>query len=193
MFLKKLQHSSLPYHENLNLVSVIYDIRAKYHLDAHIQPQRNQNGTFTMPASEIVEAIKGSDLVALVADYGEEISISATPAIVKIAQEEGCIIELYIIMPFLFQGEQKGKRAVEKANELLQLKVDDLKCYNLDIIGATWTKVEPAKKLEAAQLATEKVTAMIMEDLSQRVITTMKKTSQKSQASDIQRLTQELE
>jgi len=193
ILLSKLKRAALPFQDRLYLVSVIDDIRAMYRLDAHIQPKKEGGGSFTVQGSEVVEAIKNSDLVALVADYGEDISIDLTPFIVRIVQEESCIIELYITMPFLHLGEQKCARAVEKANELLQLKVDNLKHYNLDLLGSTYMQVEPVKKYEAAKLATEKVTEMIIDDLSRRITTTMQKTSIKSQVSDIHRLALDIE
>lgn len=193
MLLSKLKHAALPFQDHLYLVSVIDDIRAMYRLDAHIQPNKEGGGSFTVQGSEVVEVIKNSDLVALVADYGEDISIDLTPFIVRTVQEENCIIELNITMPFMHLGEQKCARAVEKANELMQLKVDNLKHYNLDLIGSTYMEVEPAKKFEAAKLATEKVTEMIIADLSRRITETMQKKSIKSQVNDVHRLAIDIE
>jgi cell division GTPase FtsZ len=192
ILLRKLQYGSLPFKEHVHFVAVIDDIRVEHLVDAYIPPQRDHDGVFAVPEDKLSVAIETSDFLAVIAHYRDELSLQVTPTIARLAQAQGCSVALHILMPFFFEGDEKCKRAIASANELLDLNADDLKTYSLDLIGGTYGHVAAADQLRAADMAVEKVTATIREDLSQRISETMQKAPLREQMSDVRGLAEDL-
>ncbi|PIT92599.1 MAG: cell division protein FtsZ [Candidatus Harrisonbacteria bacterium CG10_big_fil_rev_8_21_14_0_10_42_17] len=75
--------------------------------------------------SEIVEALRGADLVFIAAGYGGGTGSSASPIVAEAAKEVGALTVAIVTKPFTFEGVQRMKIAEEWLGQL-KGKVDSL-------------------------------------------------------------------
>ncbi|PIR87716.1 MAG: cell division protein FtsZ [Candidatus Harrisonbacteria bacterium CG10_big_fil_rev_8_21_14_0_10_45_28] len=68
--------------------------------------------------SEIVEAMKGADLVFISAGLGGGTGSGATPIIADAAKEAGALTVAIITKPFVFEGTQRAKIAEDALNQI---------------------------------------------------------------------------
>lgn len=74
---------------------------------------------------EIRTMLRGSDMVFVTAGMGGGTGTGATPAVAKVAREEGALTIGVVTRPFSFEGAQRGKIAETGINELKE-NVDTL-------------------------------------------------------------------
>jgi cell division protein FtsZ len=74
---------------------------------------------------EINNAIKGSDMIFITGGMGGGTGTGAAPTIAKIARESGALTVGVVTKPFLFEGQQRMRLALEGIEELKQ-EVDAL-------------------------------------------------------------------
>jgi cell division protein FtsZ len=75
--------------------------------------------------SEIVEAMKGADLVFITAGLGGGTGSGAAPVVAEIAKENGALTVAIVTKPFTFEGTQRS-RIAEEALMRLRERVDAL-------------------------------------------------------------------
>lgn len=75
--------------------------------------------------SEIVEAVKGADLLFITAGLGGGTGSGAAPVVAEIAKEHGALTIAIVTKPFLFEGSQRN-RIAEEALMRLRERVDAL-------------------------------------------------------------------
>ena len=69
-------------------------------------------------AEKIVEIVKGTDLVFLVAGLGGGTGSGAAPVVAEIASEAGAVVIAFVTLPFSFEGGRRRKQAEEALAEL---------------------------------------------------------------------------
>jgi cell division protein FtsZ len=74
---------------------------------------------------EINNAIKGSDMIFITSGMGGGTGTGAAPVVAKIARESGALTVGVVTKPFLFEGQQRMRLALEGIEELKQ-EVDAL-------------------------------------------------------------------
>lgn len=74
---------------------------------------------------EINNAIKGSDMIFITGGMGGGTGTGAAPVVAKIARESGALTVGVVTKPFLFEGQQRMRMALEGIEELKQ-EVDAL-------------------------------------------------------------------
>ena len=67
---------------------------------------------------ELIESIRGSDLVFIAAGMGGGTGTGAAPIISKIARESGALTIGVVTKPFAFEGPRRQQRAFEGISEL---------------------------------------------------------------------------
>ena len=75
--------------------------------------------------SEIVEAVKGADLIFITAGLGGGTGSGAAPVVAEIAKENGALTVAIVTKPFTFEGTQRS-RIAEEALMRLRERVDAL-------------------------------------------------------------------
>lgn len=69
---------------------------------------------------EVLEAIKGADMVFIAGGMGGGTASGACPIIARIAKENGCLTVAVVTKPFFFEGQQRMKIAEVAIDELKQ-------------------------------------------------------------------------
>lgn len=95
--------------------------------------------------SEIVEALKGADLVFVTAGLGGGTGSGASPVIAEVAREQGALTVAVVTKPFAFEGAQRGRIAQEALLKLKE-KVDTLIVVPNDRIFSVIKKDTPIVK-----------------------------------------------
>ncbi len=95
--------------------------------------------------SEIVESLKGADLVFITAGLGGGTGSGAAPVIAEAARESGALTVAVVTKPFLFEGSQRAKIAQEALAKLKE-KVDTLIVVPNDRIFSVIKKDTPIVK-----------------------------------------------
>lgn len=75
--------------------------------------------------SEVVEAVKGADLIFITAGLGGGTGSGAAPVVAEIAKEHGALTIAIVTKPFVFEGSQRA-RVAEEALMRLRERVDAL-------------------------------------------------------------------
>ena len=95
--------------------------------------------------SEIVESLKGADLVFITAGLGGGTGSGAAPVIAEAARENGALTVAVVTKPFTFEGAQRAKIAQEALAKLKE-KVDTLIVVPNDRIFSVIKKDTPIVK-----------------------------------------------
>ncbi len=95
--------------------------------------------------SEIVESLKGADLVFITAGLGGGTGSGAAPVIAEAARENGALTVAVVTKPFAFEGAQRAKIAQEALAKLKE-KVDTLIVVPNDRIFSVIKKDTPIVK-----------------------------------------------
>ncbi len=95
--------------------------------------------------SEIVESLKGADLVFITAGLGGGTGSGAAPVIAEAARENGALTIAIVTRPFTFEGSQRAKIAQEALVKLKE-KVDTLIVVPNDRIFSVIKKDTPIVK-----------------------------------------------
>ncbi len=95
--------------------------------------------------SEIVEAVKGADLVFLAAGLGGGTGTGATPVVAEAAKQSGALTIAVVTKPFAFEGSQRERIAAEGLMKLKD-KVDALIVVPNDRIFTVISKDTPIIK-----------------------------------------------
>ncbi len=95
--------------------------------------------------SEIVESLKGADLVFITAGLGGGTGSGAAPVIAEAARENGALTVAVVTKPFTFEGAQRSKIAQEALAKLKE-KVDTLIVVPNDRIFSVIKKDTPIVK-----------------------------------------------
>lgn len=95
--------------------------------------------------SEIVEALKGADLVFITAGLGGGTGSGASPIIAEVAREQGALTVAVVTKPFAFEGAQRSRIAQEAMLKLKE-KVDTLIVVPNDRIFSVIKKDTPVLK-----------------------------------------------
>ncbi len=69
---------------------------------------------------EVLEAIKGADMVFVAGGLGGGTASGAAPVVARTAKENGCLTVAVVTKPFAFEGQQRMKIAEAAAEELRQ-------------------------------------------------------------------------
>lgn len=95
--------------------------------------------------SEIVEAVKGADLIFITAGLGGGTGSGAAPVVAEIAKENGALTVAIVNKPFMFEGTQRS-RIAEEALMRLRERVDALIVVPNDRIFNIIKKETPSYK-----------------------------------------------
>lgn len=95
--------------------------------------------------SEIVEAVKGADLVFITAGEGGGTGSGASPVVAEVAKESGALTVAVVTKPFTFEGSQRSRIAQEAILKLKE-KVDTLIVVPNDRIFSIIRKDTPLMK-----------------------------------------------
>jgi cell division protein FtsZ len=95
--------------------------------------------------AEIIEFIKGADLVFITAGLGGGTGTGASPVIAEIAKEAGALTIAVVTKPFSFEGAQRGKIADEGLQQLRE-KVDTMIVIPNDRVFSVIDKDTPLTK-----------------------------------------------
>ncbi|MBU4348497.1 cell division protein FtsZ [Patescibacteria group bacterium] len=95
--------------------------------------------------AEIIEFIKGADLVFITAGLGGGTGTGASPVIAEIAKESGALTIAVVTKPFSFEGAQRGKIADEGLRQLRE-KVDTMIVIPNDRVFSVIDKDTPLTK-----------------------------------------------
>lgn len=95
--------------------------------------------------AEIVESLKGADLVFITAGLGGGTGSGASPIIAEVAREQGALTVAVVTKPFAFEGAQRG-RIAQDAMLKLKEKVDTLIVVPNDRIFSVIKKDTPVVK-----------------------------------------------
>ena len=95
--------------------------------------------------AEIIESIKGADLVFITAGLGGGTGTGASPVIAEMAKEAGALTIAVITKPFSFEGAQRGRIADEGLQKLRE-KVDTMIVIPNDRIFSVIDKDTPLIK-----------------------------------------------
>lgn len=95
--------------------------------------------------AEIIESLKGSDLVFITAGLGGGTGTGAAPVIAEMAKESGALTIAVVTKPFSFEGAQRGKIADEGLQKLRE-KVDTMIVIPNDRIFSVIDKDTPLIK-----------------------------------------------
>ncbi len=95
--------------------------------------------------SEIVESLKGADLVFITAGLGGGTGSGASPVIAEAAREQGALTVAVVTKPFAFEGAQRNRIAQEAMLKLKE-KVDTLIVVPNDRIFSVIKKDTPVIK-----------------------------------------------
>jgi len=68
--------------------------------------------------AEIIEKLQGCKKLILVAGLGGDTGSVATPAIAKLAKQQGCTVIAAVTTPFIYEGETRTKLAQQALQEL---------------------------------------------------------------------------
>ncbi|WP_456069857.1 hypothetical protein [Haemophilus paraphrohaemolyticus] len=68
--------------------------------------------------AEIIEKLQGCKKLILVAGLGGDTGSVATPAIAKLAKQQGCTVIAAVTTPFIYEGETRTKVAQQALQEL---------------------------------------------------------------------------
>ena len=95
--------------------------------------------------AEIIEAIKGADLVFITAGLGGGTGTGASPIVAEMANEAGALTIAVVTKPFSFEGSQRGRIADEGLQKLRE-KVDTMIVIPNDRIFSVIDKDTPLIK-----------------------------------------------
>jgi len=95
--------------------------------------------------AEIIESIKGADLVFITAGLGGGTGTGASPVVAEMAKEAGALTIAVITKPFSFEGAQRGRIADEGLQKLRE-KVDTMIVIPNDRIFSVIDKDTPLIK-----------------------------------------------
>jgi cell division protein FtsZ len=69
-------------------------------------------------ASQVAEALNGSDMVFVTAGMGGGTGTGAAPAVARVARELGALVVGIVTLPFTFEGRKRGGQATDGLEEL---------------------------------------------------------------------------
>ncbi len=98
----------------------------------------------------IAEALKGADIVFIIAGLGGGTGTGASPVIAEVAKEAGALTMAVVTKPFLFEGRKRSLQAESGLKEL-EGKVDTLLCISNQKLFAS--AEEEASFLDAFKMA----------------------------------------
>ena len=108
---------------------------------------------------EIMEALQGSDMVFITYGMGGGTGTGAAPVIAKIARDSGALTVGVVTKPFLFEGQERMRLAMQGIEEL---KKEVLRLSQKLEIVSTWMKREVTQQThKVARQKTKKLTANI--------------------------------
>lgn len=107
---------------------------------------------------EIRRILTGVDLLFIVCGLGKGLGTGASPVILKVARETGCLSIGFFILPFNFEGQEKVANSKETLEKLWQM-VDgavvisndvllSIENSNLDSLPASLSLIEAFKKID---------------------------------------------
>lgn len=136
--------------------------------------------------SLIVDAVKDSDLIILVAGIGGGIGAVVSPLIAEIAKEDNIVTAAIVSTPFEFEGNrrqensQKGLQALkENANMTLVISCEDIKsCFPSNVSLSEALKLTDKIMLSALQTMIEPITVPAVLSLEyEDVVTVMRESN----------------
>jgi len=128
------------------------DVKNKIHigknltrgLGAGMNPELGKQAAEETKA-EIIEAIKGADLIFITAGFGGGTGTGASQVVAELAKESGALTVAVVTKPFSFEGAQRGKIADEGLQKLKE-KVDTMIVIPNDKIFSVIDKDTPLIK-----------------------------------------------
>jgi len=128
------------------------DVKNKIHigknltrgLGAGMNPELGKQAAEETKA-EIIEAIKGADLIFITAGFGGGTGTGASQVVAELAKESGALTIAVVTKPFSFEGAQRGKIADEGLQKLKE-KVDTMIVIPNDRIFSVIDKDTPLIK-----------------------------------------------